>query len=201
MKTKYLLSFVLALWASALSAQAHWNFDFREFQYDMTVYCTLQQGDLAIADTENYEVAAFVGDECRGIVEFVTETGTNNTTLSYGYLRVYSNMSSGEVVTFKCYDKATLEEVNIVTANAVNFESAAALGLPSTPLGLKLEREAPILQGDVDSDVRITINDAVLTINATFGGTPTGFNRLAADVDGDGRITINDAILIINKTF
>jgi hypothetical protein len=55
--------------------------------------------------------------------------------------------------------------------------------------------------GDVDGDGRITINDAVLTINATFGSDPSGFISEAADMDGDGRITINDAVLIINKTF
>jgi uncharacterized repeat protein (TIGR02543 family) len=58
-----------------------------------------------------------------------------------------------------------------------------------------------VMLGDVDGDGRITINDAVLTINATFGSDPSGFISEAADMDGDGRITINDAVLIINKTF
>ena len=98
----------VALWASALSAQTHWTFDYRQYQYDMSVYFTLQNGGQTVTDLDNYEVAAFVGGECRGVGQFVTQQG-----ITYGYLRVYSNKTSGETVTFKCYDKSIGEEKNI----------------------------------------------------------------------------------------
>ena len=55
---RYLFSFVLALWASALSAQTHWTCDINAYQYDMTVYYDLQTNGTAIADWGNFEVAA-----------------------------------------------------------------------------------------------------------------------------------------------
>ena len=51
----------------------------------MTVYGRLVQNGEIITDAE---LAAFVGDECRGIAEWQAE-------LSYFYLRVRSNLTSG----------------------------------------------------------------------------------------------------------
>ena len=93
MNTKYvrlLFSVVLALWASALSAQTHWTCDINAYQYDMTVYYNLQMNGTAIADWGNFEVAAFVGDECRGVGETMAAV-VNEQTVYYGYLRVRSN--------------------------------------------------------------------------------------------------------------
>ena len=193
----------LALWASALCAQTHFSMDYRQYQYDMTVYFQLAlNGGQVVTNTDNYEVAAFVGSECRGVGEFQTATGSNGQTIKYGYLRIYSNMTGGEGITFKAYNKNDEEEINLTPTQTISFEANKAEGLPTSPLFLELPKgEAQFLTGDADGDGRITINDAVLTINATFGTDPTGFNRIAADMDGDGRVTINDAILIINQTF
>ena len=87
---RYLFSFVLALWASAFSAQTHWTCDINAYQYDMTVYYDLQTNGTAIADWGNFEVAAFVGDECRGVGETMAAV-VNEQTVYYGYLRVRSN--------------------------------------------------------------------------------------------------------------
>ena len=103
---RYLFGFVLALWASALSAQAHWSFDYHQYQYDMTVYFELMESGSVVDNFDRYEVAAFVGEECRGIGKFETQTGSNGTTLIYGFLKVYSNAESGETVTFRIYDNA-----------------------------------------------------------------------------------------------
>ena len=57
---KYLVGFVLALWASALSAQTHWSCNVNAYQYDMTVYFELQKNGVAVAaeDLGNFEVSA-----------------------------------------------------------------------------------------------------------------------------------------------
>lgn len=194
----YIICLCLALWASALSAQTHWSFNYRQYQYDMTVYFSLQKGNRAVANTSDYEVAAFVGNECRGIGSFEQQTGTNGQQVSYGFLKVYSNSQRGETVTFKVYNKVNGEET-VFEEDVIPFVSTTAVGYPSEPFVLNMGGD--ILPGDADGDGRITINDAVLTINATFGTEPTGFNRIAADMDSDGRVTINDAVLIINLTF
>ena len=128
-----MFSVVLALWASALSAQTHWTCDINAYQYDMTVYYDLQTNGSAIDDWSNYEVAAFVADECRGVGETMTATD-NGKTVHYGYLRVRSNKEEGgETVSFKVYVKNANKEVALGNDNNITFVIDGAIGMPSQP--------------------------------------------------------------------
>ena len=130
---RYLFSFVLALWASALSAQTHWTCDINAYQYDMTVYYDLQINGNAVDDWSNYEVAAFVGDECRGIGETIAAV-VNEQTIHYGYLRVRSNaQAGGETVSFKVYVKNANKEVAVGSEANITFVVNGAEGMPSSP--------------------------------------------------------------------
>ena len=133
-----LVSLCLALWASALSAQAHYSFDYRQFRYEMTVYFSLQNGDAMVAVPDNYEVAAFVGDECRGVATFENQISAQGVALKYGFLKVYSNEEKGETVTFKCFDKNVTKE-RLFTDVSVPFEADTNVGYPSSPKPLVLE--------------------------------------------------------------
>ena len=63
MKQIRLLSMMaMVLWASALSAQSHWQCDYAKFSESMAIYFQMADGDNAIADVIPYEVAAFVGE-------------------------------------------------------------------------------------------------------------------------------------------
>ena len=142
MKTKYvrtMFCFVLALWASALSAQTHWTCDIDAFKYDMAVYYQLQINSVEVpfADLSNYEVAAFVGDECRGVGEIKTQK-VDDQTIHYGYLRVRSNVESGETVSFKVYLKDISQEAPIDEEANIAFQSDQAVGYPSTPKALNI---------------------------------------------------------------
>ena len=128
----------LSLWALALSAQGHWTFDYRQFRYDMTVYFSLQNGDAMVANPANYEVAAFVGGECRGVAVFEDQIGQNGVALQYGYLKIYSNVESGETVTLKCFDKDVAKE-RVFADVTVPFATDSHVGYPSTPVPLVLE--------------------------------------------------------------
>lgn len=136
---KYLVGFVLALWASALSAQTHWSCNVNAYQYDMTVYFELQKNGVAVAaeDLGNFEVAAFVGNECRGVGEFLTAT-VSEQTIHYGYLRVRSNVASGETVSFKAYVKDAELEVAIDEEANITFANAQAEGYPSAKKALNI---------------------------------------------------------------
>ena len=133
-----LVSLCLALWASALSAQAHYSFDYRQFRYEMTVYFSLQNGDAMVAVPDNYEVAAFVGDECRGVATFENQISAQGVALKYGFLKVYSNEEKGETVTFKCFDKNVTKE-RLFTDVSVPFVADTNVGYPSSPKPLVLE--------------------------------------------------------------
>ena len=117
---------------TALFAQGGgWTVNPYDFRYDMTVYAGLvQEGGMA-TDYTNYEVAAFVGDECRGVAE-VQSQGDK----TWLYMRIRSNADAGETVTFKLYDKAESKEYAV--NESVTFESQASVGMPSAPTELHL---------------------------------------------------------------
>ena len=136
--TKTIVSLCLALWASALSAQTHFSFDYHEYQYDMTVYFSLQNGNVMVSNSDNYEVAAFVGDECRGVATFENQIGQNGVAVRYGFLKVYSNVKNDETVVFKCYDRDAAKE-RLFTDASESFVADSRIGFPSTPKPLVLE--------------------------------------------------------------
>lgn len=191
MKKKYLFSFVLALWATALSAQAHWPFDYHQYQYDMTVYYALEENGMAVTDLNNYEVAAFVGDECRGVGEVVTSETTGGQTVTFGYLRVRSNSPSGESVTFKCYDKAMAVEYHI-DAVSIPFTANGVEGLPSTPLVLSFTNRVP---GDVNGDNLVDSGD-VMAVYQVMAGNASADMQAWADVNGDNNVDSGDIMAI-----
>lgn len=191
-----LLLFCLFSTGTLRAQSQHWQCDPYAWEYDMTAYVTLTLDNVAVNNLTDYEIAAFCGTVCRGVATIQSSEKDGQTT-TYGYLRIRSNQQSGETIIFKVYDKVSEKEYD-VEDYSLNFQSQEVIGLPSSPVQLHI---ADVMLGDADGDGRITINDAVLTINATFGTDPEGFNPTAADMDGDGRVTINDAILIINQTF
>ena len=197
MKTKhvrYLFSVVLALWASALSAQTHWTVN-DNFANHMTIYYELMVGDDVVApeDRSTYEVAAFIDDDCRGRGEFITVGGH-----TYGQMMVYGDADDeGKQLTLMVYDKANKEEKRIYGVNIL-YASDGIVGYPSQPQAFDVNFN--YLPGDADGDGEVTINDVIMTINASLGNPSASFNAAAADLDGDGEITINDIIMIINLT-
>ena len=120
----------------------HWQCDIYAYEYDMTVYYTLTYNDEAVADMANYEVAAFCGEECRGVGEVQTVTLTDNSTVNYGYLRIRSNQTSGEEISLMVYDKTLDVESHII--ETFTFKSQDLAGMPSSPTELTFYDERPI---------------------------------------------------------
>jgi len=148
---KILVCLFMALWAPALSAQTHFTFDYRQYQYDMTVYFVLKNNNqLVESPADKYEVAAIVNDECRGVGEFVTTQDASGQPLKYGYLRVYSNVREGEFVIFKLYDKET-GKVAEVTDESFAFVPDAVIGMPSTPRVFNVDKAVIYCTVDVTS--------------------------------------------------
>ena len=54
------------------------------------------------------------------------------------------------------------------------------------------------LQGDVNDDGRVSINDVTSLINYLLNGDDSGINLAAADVNGDGNVKISDVTELIN---
>ena len=84
-------------------------------------------------DSNEYEVAAFSGDECRGVAE--TLPGVEDCM----YMRIRSNVPSGENVTFKLKKRET-GQVTDVEGVTIPFESDSVLGMPSDPYEVVVRR-------------------------------------------------------------
>ena len=145
MKQIRLLSMMaMVLWASALSAQSHWQCDYAKFSESMAIYFQMADGDNAIADVTPYEVAAFVGEECRGVATFHEEM-INEKTVKYGYLRIYSNAESAEKIILKVYNKSTQLEKRIAISS-FPFEKDKRIGVPSEPVKYDITANVPQYQ-------------------------------------------------------
>ena len=136
---KTTLRFLMVILCSVLpfgvhAQDAHWSVNIYDYQYDMTAYVALNIDGVEVSDYSDYEVAAFCGDECRGVVTVRTYE-KNSQQVPYGYLRIRSNQASGESITFKVYQKSVAKEMNVYM-EPIAFQSQQVIGMPSSPLTL-----------------------------------------------------------------
>lgn len=112
---------------SVQAQETHWNCNIHAYRYDMALYVVLQlnKDDIPLASSD-YELAAFCGDECRGVASVQTIASNGNI---YYYLRIRSNKIQGEQITFKCYNYISGQEEEIFTT--VSFEENSVKGFPS----------------------------------------------------------------------
>ena len=189
-KMKKLCCLVMLLLSTTFlhAQESGWSVNPRDYQYDMTIYAQLVVEEQAVSDYENYEVAAFVGDECRAVGEVFSQEG-----YTWVYLRPRSNAASGETVTIKVYDKAKGRAVRI--NESFSFQSQGQEGEPSSPVNLTMKMYT---LGDVNDDGFIDIADvtSVLAIMAGNGGE--NLIEDAADVNEDGFVDIADVTSILS---
>lgn len=170
---------------------ARWQCNVHDYRYDMTMFVGLRLSGSMAVPSENCEIAAFCGDECRGVATVETIEGT---TQKYYYLRVRSNVADGETITFKCFDTSLQEEITL--AETVTFQSQAMSGYPSQPV--VLTGELPIIKGDTNGDGKVSVTDFAMITNDILGLQNVGFVSKAADLNGDGKITVVDATMCVN---
>ena len=181
----------MAMVAYAEGNESGWTVSPFDYQYDMTVYAQLKIDDAVVSDYSNYEVAAFVGDECRGVAEI--QTKDNSTWL---YIRVRSASASGEKISFKLFDKTEGEGKIKRIAETVDFQSQGLEGMPSSPIDLTPAKYTP---GDVNDDGKINSKDLMLVIKKILKqDLPNGTIVDAMDMNNDGKYNSKDLQLIIN---
>jgi len=183
-----LFAVLSAIWASAQNG-GHWQCNIYNYQYDMTVYFSLIRNETPVSDLDGYEIAAFVGDECRGVASFQSVNGSKR----YGYLRVRSNQAEGETITFKAYQQDTREE--FLSSQTLSFESQGRVGIPSSPYQIAFHEE---MLGDANGDGTVNVTDVVAIVNYILGKPNSNFNLSVADVNGDGEINVTDVVAVVN---
>ena len=153
-----LLAFITTAWAD----EGNWEFNPYDFQYDMTVYAGINVDGSDVEDLARYSVAAFCGEECRGIME-VKNAGN----VQYGYLRIRSNKESGEQVTFKVYDR--IANVIIKCDDTIAFQTQGLQGLPSSPMILHAANKYKVdyvVDGDVVQSEYVYYGEPLVLIDA-----------------------------------
>lgn len=175
---------------------SQWSVNPYDYKYDMTVYAKVVYEGAEVSDYSNYEIGAFVGNECRGVGDVQTKDS-----YTWVYLRVRSNQASGEKLVFKLYDKSTGRTSVIKPSQVIAFSSQGMIGKPSSPV--TLEKPSYTL-GDVNEDGIIDVADIVGVHQITAGGSTVGYNQLAADANADGVINVADVVrirsIIANKS-
>lgn len=151
---KGLFVFAILLVTKISNAQipATWTVNPADFQYQMTITAKLNEACVELSNANNY-LAAFVGGQCRGVVQTSVSVGLNKLAL----LTVKSNSITNEQVIFKMYNASTNLVVNSV--DSIIFNHGTSLGTLSNPIIL-YTNHAP-------TDIAISTN--TVTENSTVG--------------------------------
>ena len=189
---KIIIGMVCLLLDAAGALAAHWTVNPYVFQYDMTVYAVVQTDWKIVTDYTDYEVAAFCDEECRGIGTVRTTTdGTK-----YLYMRIRSNTSSGETISF-CIYQASID-AEFWVEQTVGFTADTMKGTPSEPFRLFLGDE--LIGGDANGDGNVSVTDIAVVVNCILQLPNTGgFSEFGADANGDGQVTVTDIGVIVDK--
>lgn len=197
MKTNRMIILLSALLICSLGItgqeNTHWQFDSHEFEKDMAVYFSLEKDGVTITDYSDYEVAAFVGEKCRGIGSALSMTDASETEVIRGYLRIRSNNDEGETVSVKVYQKSTGKTLYV--KETLTFKSNDLLGLPNNPLIFTL---MDVLMGDVNGDEKVNSVDFSMMVDKILQIENDEFIDAAGDLDSDGKINSVDLSLLIN---
>ncbi len=183
-----LLAFVCSPIVSA--QDVGWSVNPHDYEYDMTIYAGLTVGGSPVVDFSDYLVAAFVNGECRGVAT-AESTQKDGKTYSWLYLRVRSNVQSGETVSFKLYKKSTGRYYNI--KETVDFESLGQIAMPSSPMTLTC-----LSQGDVNSDNSVDALDLMMLINYVLNPDTSSLTESEGDIDADGSVDALDIMKLTN---
>lgn len=163
MNKLFILPAVLfSLWLHAFAAVPNWFVAPSGFEHNMTISGVIFFNNVESTD-ENDIVAAFVGNDCRGIARLKRFPVTGHYT--YGLI-IYSNQPSGETVTFKAYDASSDKIMDISITRP--FEANENVGSDLDPLQLYANATAGI---SVIPTTGLTTSETSGT--ATFNVIPT----------------------------
>lgn len=113
------------------STNPNWTIDPHGYEYDMSMYVSVQRNGVVLNNLGDLTLAAFAGTECRGVGTLQNIGGS-----PYLYLRVRSHVVGGETITFRCYDP--LRGVEDSVMGSVVFENLKQFGYPSVPYAMSL---------------------------------------------------------------
>ena len=119
----------------ASASPADWAVSPSDFRYDMSLYFTVAIKATGVIDYDSYDVAAFYGDQCRGVAQTL-DLPDGSRCLS---MRIRSNVASGEDITFKIRNRES-GEVTPIEGVTIPFVADSRVGYPSEPYAMVIVR-------------------------------------------------------------
>ena len=180
------LLFAPLVWGAGSNA-SHWTFDPAEYAYDMNVHAALMFNGMDVEDYAAFKVAAFCGNECRGIAKATVSQGKK-----YYELRVYSKKPQADNITFKCYNQATGRELMVAESLLFDGEQHGTLSrlfqLTATQpvTGIRLDKTAVTLN-TTDTYTLVANVDPIDASNKSV--TWSSSDAAIATVDENGVVT------------
>ncbi|MBR4729738.1 MAG: carbohydrate-binding domain-containing protein [Prevotella sp.] len=162
--------------------QIPWTVMTSGYLYDMTVYVAVSDNGERLSTYDDVAIGAFIGDECVGYGIFEKE--------GYGVIRVRSNDTSAQPVTFKLYRFSDQSELILIPSKDVTFQNDVNVGEPSNPIVLSSKKE-----GDANVDGEVNVADVDFVIER-IGETVNETNK-SADVNDDKKIDVADVDFVI----
>jgi gliding motility-associated-like protein len=165
-------------------------------EHAMTVTCQLNQNCTNLSNPGNV-VAAFINGECRGVAYSNVAVGSIN----LAFLTIHSNVSDGEVVTFKVYNS----ETNVVfdAMNPLTFKSQENHGSLHAPF-LVTENYAPtdIALSSYLFPENLAVGSTIATLSATDNDLVNTFTfSLVAGAKENSKYSIVGNALRTNATY
>lgn len=141
MKIKQILYLTLLFFATKMASAAAptWSVNPASYQYSMTVTAVANVNCIELTNP-SVRIGAFVGNDCRGTV--LTSTVINGRYLAS--MIVYSNVTSGEMITFKVYNPTNDSIYDAVVTAA--FQDNASYGLSAAPYEIKSNNAPTAIQ-------------------------------------------------------
>jgi gliding motility-associated-like protein len=166
MKIRNLLLLLLFFATQKLTfaAAPTWSVNPASYQYSMTVTAVANVNCVELTNPSN-RVGAFVGATCRGTV--LTSTVINGRYIAS--MVVYSNVASGETITFKIYNSVNDSVYDAVATAA--FQDNAAFGVTTSPFVIN-NNNAPTV---------LTLSNNSIAETAAIGTTVGSLSTTDAD--------------------
>lgn len=130
---------------------SHWQFKEHTYPYNMNMIATVQ-ADKAAAPAGLFIVGAFVGNECRGVGQYVGDRL---------YMTLYGDINASDKITFKAWDSSNQQEYNIL--ETVKFANKLE-GTVAAPFKLTIGEPTGINNVEINDDYNIYPNPVRSTL-------------------------------------
>lgn len=174
---KITLIFSLFLATNVLRAEPNWSVNPSAFTYSMNATTKVNVNCIDLENPSNM-IGAFVGTECRGVA--YTNQVVNGNYLAF--LTIYSNITSGETVTFKIYNVEN--DTEYTAATTVLFQDGSAYGFPTAPFTVATNYGVSSMELN-DSTVNENDTNAVVGFFLVDGQSDSSFSYTLISGNGD----------------